>query len=184
MGCQPLVDAMPNHPKHRHVRAAAVRASAAAIVTFNLSSSQTAMPEPLTVAAIRPDELLLDHLGLAPGTVISALHQQVERYLRPPRPADPARSPRSKWGDRVRSGGTSPPATSTAVSPCSHGRGGPRRRHSNEDHLCPNSRDTGGRRTTMAERRSASAPMSAGFLDEGGVRGGRPRSRSGPAGPW
>lgn len=85
VGYGPLVDAMPNHPKDRHVLAAAVRANAAAIVTFNLSDFPTAMLEPFAVAAIHPDEFLLNQLGLAPGTVISTLHKQVERYQRPPR---------------------------------------------------------------------------------------------------
>jgi predicted nucleic acid-binding protein len=85
IGYGPLVDAMPNHPKDRHVLAAAVRANAAAIVTFNLSDFPTALLEPFAVAAIHPDEFLLNQLGLAPGTVISTLHKQVERYRRPPR---------------------------------------------------------------------------------------------------
>lgn len=85
IGYGPLVEAMPNHPKDRHVLAAAVRANASAIVTFNLSDFPTAELEPFAVAAINPDEFLLNQLGLAPGIVISTLYKQVERYQRPPR---------------------------------------------------------------------------------------------------
>jgi len=85
VGYGPLVEAMPNHPKDRHVLAAAVRANASAIVTFNLSDFPTAKLDPFAVAAIHPDQFLLNQLGLAPGTVISTLYKQVERYQRPPR---------------------------------------------------------------------------------------------------
>ena len=66
IGYGPLVEAMPNDPKDRHVLAAADRANAAAIVTFNLSDFPPAHLEPFAVAAIHPDEFLLNQLGLAP----------------------------------------------------------------------------------------------------------------------
>ena len=84
-GYEPLVDAMPNHPKDRHVLAAAVRANAAAIVTFNLSDFPTEQLQPFAVMAIQPDEFLLNQLGMAPGMVVTTLSRQVERYRRPPR---------------------------------------------------------------------------------------------------
>jgi predicted nucleic acid-binding protein len=40
-GHEPLTEAMPNDPKDRHVAAAAVRAAAQVIVTFNLKDFQT-----------------------------------------------------------------------------------------------------------------------------------------------
>ena len=41
-GHEPLIDAMPNDPKDRHVLAAAVRANAASVITFNLSNFPSA----------------------------------------------------------------------------------------------------------------------------------------------
>lgn len=84
-GYEPLVEAMPNDPKDRHVLAAAVRANAAAIVTFNLRDFPVAQLQPFAVAAIHPDEFLLNQLGLAPGAVVATLVEQVQRYRRPPR---------------------------------------------------------------------------------------------------
>jgi predicted nucleic acid-binding protein len=85
VGYDPLVEAMPNHPKDRHVLAAAVRANASAVVTFNLRDFPAAQLQPFAVTAIHPDEFLLDQLGLAPGVVVATLVGQVERYRRPPR---------------------------------------------------------------------------------------------------
>lgn len=85
IGYEPFVEAMPNHPKDRHVLAAAVRANAAAIVTFNLSDFSVEQLEPFAVAAIHPDDFLLNQLGLEPGVVTSTLVEQVSRYRRPPR---------------------------------------------------------------------------------------------------
>lgn len=85
IGYEPLVEAMPNHPKDRHVLAAAVRANAAAIVTFNLGDFAAEQLEPFAVDAVHPDEFLLNQLGLEPGVVTSTLVEQVARYRRPPR---------------------------------------------------------------------------------------------------
>lgn len=85
IGYEPLVDAMPNDPKDRHVLAAAVRANAASVVTLNLTDFPSADLTPFAVQAIHPDEFLLNQLGLAPGTVVAVLERQTARYQRPPR---------------------------------------------------------------------------------------------------
>src|SRR3954447_5092875 len=54
-GYESLIDGMTNHPKDRHVLAAAVRANAEVIVTFNLSDFPPPALKPYDVAAIHPD---------------------------------------------------------------------------------------------------------------------------------
>lgn len=82
-GYEQLVDAMTNDPKDRHVLAAAVRADAAAIVTFNLGDFPDVALDPLHIDAIHPDDFLLDLLDLAPGATLDALAQQVAGYRHP-----------------------------------------------------------------------------------------------------
>ena len=57
---------MTNHPKDRHVLAAAVRANAEVIVTFNLNDFAEPALKPYDIAPIHPDEFLLDQLGPLP----------------------------------------------------------------------------------------------------------------------
>lgn len=85
IGYEPLIEAMPNHPKDRHVLAAAVRANAAAIITFNLSDFTEAALKPFAIRAMHPDEFLLNQLELAPGALIAVLRAQAARYKRSPR---------------------------------------------------------------------------------------------------
>ncbi len=59
-GYESLIDGMTNHPKGRHVLAAAARASAEVIVTFNLSDFPEPALKPYDIAAIHPDDYLLD----------------------------------------------------------------------------------------------------------------------------
>lgn len=82
-GYDHLIDAMTNDPKDRHVLAAAVRADAAAVVTFNLKDFPNEALDPLHVDAIHPDAFLLDLLDLAPGRTLDVLDKQVARYRRP-----------------------------------------------------------------------------------------------------
>jgi predicted nucleic acid-binding protein len=76
---------MTNDPKDRHVLAAAVAAGSELIVTFNLDDFPAPACEPLGVAAIHPDDFLLDLHGLGPGSVQAALEQQAAD-LNPPWP--------------------------------------------------------------------------------------------------
>ncbi|KAA2263488.1 PIN domain-containing protein [Solihabitans fulvus] len=84
-GYQSLIEAMTNHPKDRHVLAAAIRGGAETLVTDNLRDFPTASTSPYDTAVVHQDDFLLDQLDLSPGTVMSSLHRQVSRYRREPR---------------------------------------------------------------------------------------------------
>lgn len=84
-GYEPLVGAMTNDAKDRHVLAAAVRANAAAIVTFNTDDFPAASTEPFALEVIDTDSFLLDQLSLAPGRVMQVLAAQAGAHRRPPR---------------------------------------------------------------------------------------------------
>lgn len=80
-----LVKLMTNHPKDRHVVAAAVKANAEVIVTFNLKDFPKEALEPFGVEAQHPDNFLL---ALCESWTLSALAQiikkQAEALRRPP----------------------------------------------------------------------------------------------------
>jgi len=67
----------------RHVVAAAVRAGAQAIVTFNLTDFPEAALDPLGLEAVHPDTFLLDQLDLSPPTVLQVIHEQAAHTTRP-----------------------------------------------------------------------------------------------------
>jgi predicted nucleic acid-binding protein len=71
-----LEPAMTNHPKDRHVLAAAVAADSEVIVTFDLDDFPPHACEPLGVEATHPDDFLLDLYDLGPEAVRAALEQQ------------------------------------------------------------------------------------------------------------
>jgi predicted nucleic acid-binding protein len=79
-----LIPAMTNHPKDRHVLAAAARAHAAVIVTANLKDFPTAALEPYRIEAIHPDDFLLDQLDLYPSVTLRCLRELVRALERPP----------------------------------------------------------------------------------------------------
>jgi predicted nucleic acid-binding protein len=83
-GYDSLTDGMTNHPKDRHVLAAAVRANAEVVVTFNLKDFPEPALKPYDVEAIHPDEFLLDQLDLYPGLTIDVLRHQAAAYRRVP----------------------------------------------------------------------------------------------------
>jgi predicted nucleic acid-binding protein len=56
VGYESLIEAMGNDPKDRHVLAAAVRANAEVIVTFNLSDFPEPALKPYDIVAVRPDD--------------------------------------------------------------------------------------------------------------------------------
>lgn len=82
-GYESLIDGMTNHPKDR-LLAAAVRANTEVIVTFNLADFAEQALKPYDVAAIHPDEFLLDQLDLYPGMTLEVLRQQAASYRRVP----------------------------------------------------------------------------------------------------
>lgn len=79
-GYESLIEGMTNHPKDRHVLAAAVRANVEVLVTFNLTDFPESALKPFDIAAVDPDDFLLDQLDLYPGVVINCLEDQVNRY--------------------------------------------------------------------------------------------------------
>lgn len=84
-GYKALVDVMTCDRKDRHVLAAAVRADAAAIVTFNIKDFPPDSVEPFELDVIHPDAFLLDELDLAPGAVLDELAQQAAANRRAPK---------------------------------------------------------------------------------------------------
>ena len=84
-GYRSLIDGLTCDPKGRHVLAAAVRADAAAIVTFNVGDFPAASVAPFEIEVIAPDTFLLDQLDLAPGAVIDELGQQALANRREPK---------------------------------------------------------------------------------------------------
>lgn len=75
-GYEKLIGEMTNHPKDRHVVAAAIRSGAQVIVTSNLRDFSTASLSEWGVEAQHPDKFLVDLLDLSPTAVISKLHYQ------------------------------------------------------------------------------------------------------------
>ena len=80
-----LIEGLSCDPKDRHVLAAAVRADAAAIVTFNTSDFPDASVEPFELEVIHPDTFLLDQLDLAPVAVTDELERQAAANRRAPK---------------------------------------------------------------------------------------------------
>lgn len=83
-GYESLIEGMTNDPKDRHVLAAAVRANAEVLVTFNLRDFPEPALKPYDVVVIHPDEFLLDQLDLYPGVTVEVLRQQAASYRRVP----------------------------------------------------------------------------------------------------
>ncbi len=84
VGYESLIDAMTNDAKDRHVLAAAVRANAEVLVTFNVRDFPEVALKPYDVVAVHPDEFLLDQLDLYPGVTVEVLRQQAASYRRVP----------------------------------------------------------------------------------------------------
>ena len=75
-----LVPAMKNHPKDRHVLAAAVRTGAQTIVTFNLKDFPEAALTPWNIVAQDPGEFLIHQFHLAPEVVVYKLLEQAKQH--------------------------------------------------------------------------------------------------------
>jgi predicted nucleic acid-binding protein len=83
-GYDSLIDGMANDPKDRHVLAAAVRANAEVVVTFNLRDFPEPALKPYDILVVHPDDFLLDQLDLYPGLTVEVLEQQAASYRREP----------------------------------------------------------------------------------------------------
>lgn len=75
---------MTNHPKDRHVLAAAMVAQAEAVVTSNLKDFPDQACEPLGITAMHPDEFLMMLQVKRPDMVLGVLAQQAGDLKKPP----------------------------------------------------------------------------------------------------
>lgn len=80
-----LVGSMTCDERDRHVLAAAVRADADALVTFNLRDFPEDSVDGLGIEVVHPDTFLLDLLDLAPVQVLDVLRAQAGANRRDPR---------------------------------------------------------------------------------------------------
>ena len=80
IGYRELEAAMTCDPKDRHVLAAAVRANAAILLTFNLKDFPRRATDDFDIEVVHPDEFLLDQLGLYESVVIDTLKVQSAGY--------------------------------------------------------------------------------------------------------
>lgn len=87
-GYAPLVASMTCDPKDRHVLAAAVRANAEVLVTFNRRDFPASSVAPFDLRVVHPDEFLLDQLDLYPERTLAALENQARSRRRPPQEVD------------------------------------------------------------------------------------------------
>jgi predicted nucleic acid-binding protein len=85
-GYEALIDGMRNHPKDRHVLAAAVASEAEFIVTANLKDFPSAALRPLAIEALHPDDFLCDLLDQFPRELDEIIAQQADATGRHGRP--------------------------------------------------------------------------------------------------
>jgi hypothetical protein len=85
VGHGPLIDDMENHPKDRHVVAAARKAGAQVIVTQNLKDF---VPLPAGVEALSPDDFLCGLLDIDSASMVELLRSQAAALRNPPVPLD------------------------------------------------------------------------------------------------
>jgi len=67
----------------RHVLAAAIRANAQAIVTFNLRDFPDHVLERYDIEAKHPDDFVLDSIDIAPAAIIRSVTEQLAAYRNP-----------------------------------------------------------------------------------------------------
>jgi predicted nucleic acid-binding protein len=75
-------------PDDRHVLAAAIRAGAGVIVTYNLTDFPAEELTRFDIEAQHPDDFLVGLLDLAPGAVCAAVKRQRESLQNPPKTAE------------------------------------------------------------------------------------------------
>jgi hypothetical protein len=90
-GYEPLIDAMTNDSKDRHVLAATLRADAEIVVTANPQDFPKAACVPYDIDVVHPDDFLLDQLDLYNGETLLCLRELVADRQHPhtPMPAFP-----------------------------------------------------------------------------------------------
>jgi predicted nucleic acid-binding protein len=88
-GYEPLIDGLTlPDPDDRHVLAAAIRAGAAVIVTFNLKDFPSEFLAPFSVEAQHPDEFIVHLIDLNPGLVLNFVTRCWMSLKNPPKTAD------------------------------------------------------------------------------------------------
>ena len=75
-GYENLIPAMTNHPKDRHVLAAAARAGVKVIVTYNLKDFPPSSLAPYSITAQGPSAFLKNLYNMAPSVVMQTLDTQ------------------------------------------------------------------------------------------------------------
>ncbi len=75
-------------PDDRHVLAAAIRAGAEVIVTYNLTDFPAAILARFDIEPQHPDDFLIHLLDLAPAAVCTAVKRQRESLRNPPKTAE------------------------------------------------------------------------------------------------
>lgn len=81
----PLIPAMTNDPKDRHVLAAAVASGAQVIVTSNISDFPAESLAPFSIETQTPDQFLTDLLDLDHEQVRNVLDRQAQALHNPPK---------------------------------------------------------------------------------------------------
>ena len=83
-GYEDLIPVMQNHPKDRHVLAAAVAANVDMIVTNNVKDFPRGARDKYEIEVVTPDEFLLCQWSLAdPNTLCTLLDELVNSYSKP-----------------------------------------------------------------------------------------------------
>jgi predicted nucleic acid-binding protein len=89
VGYEDLIDSLTlPDPDDRHVLAAAIRAGAEVIVTYNLKDFPAETLARFDVEALHPDDFLVSLFDLAPGLVCAAVKRQREGLRNPPKSAE------------------------------------------------------------------------------------------------
>ena len=81
-GYESLIGRMDNHPKDRHVLAAAVRCGASVIVTYNQRDFPTVATAPWGIEIQGPSTFLKHQYDLNPSVVVDKLHAQARNLGR------------------------------------------------------------------------------------------------------
>lgn len=86
-GFEPLEATLANDPGDRHILAAAIRARAEIIVTFNLRHFPRAALEPWSIVASHPADYLITLYEIDPGIVMRRLGDIAQKRQQPPEQA-------------------------------------------------------------------------------------------------
>jgi hypothetical protein len=83
-GHEHLIDETDNHPKDRHVAAAAVHVGASALVTYNVRDFDSELLRQRAIAVITPPQLVGQLVADEPSVVALAVWSMAARKKRPP----------------------------------------------------------------------------------------------------